>query len=67
MMADFLFHNHGSIWLMIPQNEAASEFASDTLPDDTPMHGNGYAIEPRYVADLVTALQDDGFSCQNGG
>ncbi len=65
-MADFLFHDHGSVWLMIPQNENASEYAADVLPEDSPMHGAGYAVEPRYVADLVTGLQDDGFICQPG-
>ena len=65
-MADFLFSDHGSIWLMFPQNDGAREYAADVLPEDTPMHGEGYAVEPRYVADLVNALQCDGFICQSG-
>lgn len=62
-MPDFIFHDHGSIWLMFPQNDNAREYAADVLPEDSPMHGEGYAMEPRYVQDIVTALQDDGFSC----
>ncbi len=65
-MPDFIFHDHGSIWLMIPQDDAARKHAADVLPEDSPMHGAGYAIEPRYVADIVTALQDDGFICEKG-
>ena len=51
-MADFLFSDHGSIWLMFPQNDGAREYAADVLPEDTPMHGEGYAVEPRYVATI---------------
>ncbi len=65
-MADFLFYDHGSVWLMFPQNDGAREYAVDVLAEDSPMHGAGYAIEPRYVADIVTALQDDGFICVKG-
>ena len=65
-MADFIFHDHESIWLMIPQNDNAREFAADVLPEDTPMHGTGYAIEARYVTWTVESLRKDGFTCEKG-
>lgn len=65
-MADFIFDNHGSIWIMTPQNSGAREYASDVLPGDSLMQGAGYVVEPRYVADIVESLQGDGFNCQPG-
>lgn len=60
---DFMFHDHGSIWLMVPQNDVSREHAVDVLPDDTPTFGAGYAIEPRCVTWIVESLRRDGFIC----
>ncbi len=59
---DFLVENHGSIFLLRPQNENAIAWVNEHIGQD-----NGYqpyyptvVIEHRYVADIVAGIQDDG-------
>lgn len=50
---DFDVSDHGSIVLLTPRTDAARSWATENLPDDAQMMGNAYAIEPRYVDDIL--------------
>jgi hypothetical protein len=61
---DFELQNHGSIFLLIPQTPSARVWIDDHIGKD-----NGYqphypivVIEHRYIADIVTGIQDDGLA-----
>jgi hypothetical protein len=59
---DFLVENHGSIFLLRPQNENAIAWVNDHIGKD-----NGYqpyyptvVVEHRYISDIVEGIQNDG-------
>ena len=59
---DFLAENHGSIFLLRPQNEQAIAWVHEHIGS-----GNGFqpywptvVIEHRYVADILEGIQNDG-------
>jgi len=58
---DFRVYNAGSIVLLTPLNAAARAHLEETMPEDCAMHGNAYAIEPRYFDALVADLRDADF------
>jgi hypothetical protein len=62
--ADFKVDNQGSIFLLHPLNDAAREWVNEHIGQD-----NGYqpyyptvVIEHRYIADIVTGIQNDGLA-----
>jgi hypothetical protein len=62
--SDFIVENHGSIFLLRPQNENAIAWVDEHISAD-----NGYQpqyptvlVEHRYISDIVAAIQDDGFA-----
>jgi hypothetical protein len=64
---DFLVENHGSIFLLRPQNESAIAWVDEHIGPD-----NGYQpqyptvlIEHRYIADIVQGIQSDGLAVQS--
>jgi len=57
---DFQVENHGSIVLLRPMSDAGREWAEQYLPDDAPMFGLAYAIEHRYIGDIVEGIRADG-------
>lgn len=64
---DFVFQNHGSLWIVFPQNKRAEEHLLANISDEAQMWGkNGVVVEPRYVSDLAAGLQDAGFSTNIG-
>jgi hypothetical protein len=61
---DFEVQNHGSIFLLKPQNDSAISWIEEHIGAD-----NGYqpyyptfVIEPRYIADIVAGIQGDGLA-----
>ena len=59
---DFAVENHGSIFLLQPQNEQAIAWVEEHIGPE-----NGYqpyfptvVVEPRYLADIVQGIQSDG-------
>lgn len=58
---DFLFRNHGSLFLAIPQTNAADKHLRANVSDEAQWWAGGVAVEPRYVEDLASALQEAGF------
>jgi hypothetical protein len=61
---DFLLENHGSIFLLKPLTPAATSWVVEHIGQD-----NGYqpyfptvVVEPRYIADIITGIQNDGLA-----
>ena len=63
--ADFQLQNHGTIFILTAQSDAAREWCGEHLEDDAPRWGqNGYAIEHGCMAPIYYGLDADGFSIQ---
>jgi len=60
--SDFVVEGGGSVYLFIPTNEAALEHLQGNVSEEALWLGDGLAVEWRYAADLVNALQTDGFT-----
>jgi hypothetical protein len=59
-MPDFTVENHGTIFLLIPETDAARTWVEANLPDDALTFGRGVVVEHRYIADIVAGIQGDG-------
>lgn len=58
--ADFTVQNHGSIFLLCPQTEAASTWIEEHIPADAMTLGSAVAVEHRYISDIIEGAQGDG-------
>lgn len=59
--ADFLFADHGSITVLSAITPAALQWVDEHLPEDAQHWGPaGTVIDPRYVADIVQGIINDG-------
>ena len=58
---DVRIENHGSIFLFDPQNAAAENHLRENVSEGALWFGGALVVEPRYVGDLATALQAEGF------
>jgi hypothetical protein len=63
---DFLCENHGSIFLLRPLTPSAISWIEEHIGQD-----NGYqphfptvVVEPRYIADIVEGIQNDGLGVE---
>jgi hypothetical protein len=61
---DFRVTDAGSIVLLQPLSGAGHDWAKTHLPSDAPMFGTAYAIERRYISDIVDGIQADGLELQ---
>jgi len=61
-VADVRIENHGSLFLVRPQNSTAREWIDDNVSVDGPWQwfGGALAVEGRYVVDLVNGMRQDG-------
>lgn len=59
---DFDLVNGGSVFLLIPNTEAAEAWVAEHLPDDAPTFGRGIAVEHRYISDVMRGIMADGLS-----
>lgn len=59
---DFRVESVGSIALLILLTKAARDWADQYLPKDRMLWGGCVVIEPRYVANIVTGMLDDGLT-----
>lgn len=57
---DFVVIGGPSVFLLSPETDVAREWADEHLPQDALTLGNGIAVEWRYLADILTGIQDDG-------
>lgn len=60
---DFHLSNVGSFVLLVPCTEDADAWAKENLPYAI-QHGGGYAIEHRYLSDIVDGARSDGLSTE---
>jgi len=59
---DFTITPGGSIWLLTPITPEATTWTSDHLPADATHWGFSFAIEARFVEDIVYGIQEDGLT-----
>jgi hypothetical protein len=62
MQTDFVISSGGSIFLFTATNADALKHLQDNVAEDAQWLGDSLAVEHRYAADLVAALQEQGFS-----
>ena len=62
MSTDFVLLPRGSIWLLTPLTMEASDWCFDNLPKDASRLAKAFAIETRYVDNIVNGVQNDGFT-----
>ena len=62
---DFRFLDAGSIVLLRPVSEAAITWCDERFSPESPRHGRGYAIEPRYFVDIADDIDTAGFVVSN--
>jgi len=58
---DFIFTNHGSLWLVTPTNASAREHLESHTGDEAQWFAGALAVETRYVEGLTSVLLDAGF------
>ncbi len=63
-MSDFVFTNHGSLFLCAPQNDAARVHLEENVSEEAQWWAGALVVEPRYAADLAVNLQEEGFSVE---
>mgnify|MGYP004456135767 CR=1 FL=1 len=49
-----------SIYLLTPITPEAKEWIEENVSEDSQWLGNGLAVEPRYLSDLVSGMSEDG-------
>lgn len=57
---DFTVQNEGSIVLLHPITAAANEWCDEFLPEDASRFGHAYAIEHRYIDDILHGIIEAG-------
>jgi hypothetical protein len=64
ILPDFLVENHGSVFLLKPQNDSAISWVEENIGQDNGFqpHWPNVVIEHRYVADIVAGIQNDGLA-----
>ena len=60
--ADFEVENHQSIFLLRPLTPAAESWIQECLPPDCTYFGSAVVVEPRFIADIVHGIQNDGLA-----
>lgn len=60
-MSDYTIENHGTIFLVRPQSDAARQHLLDHTPEEAQWFGDALVVEHRYAFDLATQLQTDGW------
>ena len=63
---DFSVRNlQGSFVILVAQTEAAERWFDAHVPADAIAYGrNGIAVEPRYLADILNGIVEDGLTIQ---
>lgn len=57
---DFSVTGGGSLYILTPLTPAATDWCDEHLPEDATMWGKGYAVEHRYISDIVEGIRNDG-------
>ena len=59
---DFDIVDGGSVFLLIPNTEAAEAWVAEHIPADAQTLGKGIAVEHRYIAAIVQGIAEDGLT-----
>ena len=59
-MIDITIRDHGSILIFCGTSPAGKDWMSEPLPADAMSWGGGIVVEPRYAADIVDGMVNDG-------
>lgn len=62
LLMDIDFTGHGSLYVLTPQTGEAAEWCNEHLPEDAMTVGRGYAVEHRYISDIVEGIRGDGLA-----
>lgn len=62
MTRDVRVIDGGSIVLLMPLTVSAEAWCREYLPEDCPTFGASYAIERRFVSDILTGLDMEGLT-----
>lgn len=64
---DFAVENHGSIFLLRPQNEEAIAWIEEHIGEDNGLqpYFPTIVVEHRYITDIVEGIQNDGLAVQS--
>lgn len=54
------YQDHGSVCIMTPKDDEARAWVEEHIPDDAQWFGEGFVVEPRYVADIAEGFVSDG-------
>lgn len=60
MTTDFTLVDHGSIVIITPLSQQATEWTDTYLSEETQWWGAGFVVEPRYVDDIVDRMKELG-------
>jgi hypothetical protein len=58
---DILVQDHGSIILVIPQNQDVKDWFKDHVAEMQTL-GPAVAVEPRFILTLLDGLEEEGFT-----
>lgn len=61
---DFQVVRDGSIALLYPNSYEAKTWVELNLPSDAQWFGSAVAVELRYIADIVSGIQGDGYTVE---
>jgi hypothetical protein len=62
MDSDFVFSNHGSLWMCRPMNDDATAWLAEHT--DGQWLGDSLAVEPRYVEGLALGIAEAGMTAE---
>ena len=66
-MIDFSLYDGGSVFLLTPISDEAKDWAKEHLPEDTRTFGRGFAVEHRYIKDIVDGMTSEGLTIRGYG
>ena len=53
---DFEIYIEGSISLLTPLSDAARDWTDENIGDDAQWHGHGFAVERRFIEDVLVGI-----------
>jgi hypothetical protein len=59
---DFAVANHGSVFLLTPKTAEARDWCEQNLPDNAPVWAGSYAVEHRYIENIIHGITGDGLA-----
>jgi len=60
-MSDYEIENHGTVFLVRPQNGTARDWLEEHVDEEAQWFGGALVVEHRYIEDLAANLANDGF------